>query len=165
MPLEPAKTRGLQPLGDSRFMMNGCLDSQRSRARRTVGRNHEHRRRSIGSEANGEPLTGRQAAEPPSQRTRRKRSIRHRRLVSAHTALKARRRNRSRRPVVVAPRGMSWLRSRKRKHVRARNGRGRDDQQQHCDHPRGSLHSVYVPVILMRNSSGSRWRISSGKRS
>jgi hypothetical protein len=148
------------------FRMNGYLDSQRSRAWRAIGRNDQHRRKSIESETRGELLTGCQGTEPRRQSTGRKRRIRHRHLVRAHTTLEANgRRRRSCRNVAVAPRGMSGLRRQKRKRVRAGNGRSRDDQHQHCDHPRGSLHSVYVPVILMRSSSGSRCRISSGKRS
>jgi hypothetical protein len=117
------------------FMMNGCLDSQRHRARRAIGRNDQPRRKSTESEILGELLTGRQGAEPSSERTRRKRSIRYRRLVPARTALEAiRRRIRSRRPVVVASRGMSRLRRKERKRVRAGSGRSHHDQQQHRDH-------------------------------
>lgn len=147
-------------------MMDSCLDSQWSRAWRAIGRSDQHRTKSLETETRGEFLTGCQGAEPRRQSTGRKRRIRHRRLVRAHAALEANgRRNWSRRTVAVASRGMSWLRRKKRKRVRAGNGRSRDDQQQDYDDPRGSLHSVYVPVILMRSSSGSRCRISSGKRS
>jgi hypothetical protein len=116
-------------------MMNGYLDSKGRRARRAIGRNDQHRK-STESEILGELLTGRQGTEPPRQRMRRIRCIGHRRLVSARTALEAiRRRIRSRRPVVVASRGMNWLRRSKRKRVRARKGSSHDDQQQHRDYP------------------------------
>ncbi len=72
--------------------------------------------------------------------------------------------------VTVASRRMNRMkvtRSRGGEHMRllARQASGHSDQQPHRDRAPSSLHLNYVPVILMRSSSGSRWRISSGKRS
>ena len=96
----------------------------------------------------------------------RKLHVRNRRMMPVHAALIADgRRRRVTRASVRDIRPDVSIGDRRDNACTARHCGHKRDQQQHRDHARASCIAIYVPVILMRSSSGSRCRISSGNRS